>query len=87
MLAAGQGSMHVDLSIFAGNHYGPAWLLLLPAFNYVKNLVLSWRQGGGERECACDRATCWAPTSNFVFKLQIKKLRPSGHPPCLLWTA
>ncbi len=45
----GHKQVHVDLNIFSGNSYKPAWLLLLPAWTYVKGLWQSWRQraGGG----------------------------------------
>jgi hypothetical protein len=45
------------MNVFSGNSYKPAWLLLLPAFNYFKQLLGGWRarggDAGGERACVC----------------------------------
>ncbi|KAI8472281.1 MAG: hypothetical protein J3K34DRAFT_519900 [Monoraphidium minutum] len=47
----GSGVMHVDMSVFGGRNYRLAWLLLLPAANFLKDKWRSWfGRGGGEEE-------------------------------------
>lgn len=46
MLAA-QEALHIDLNVFSCKDYKFAWLLLLPAWNYVKGLWSSWRANAG----------------------------------------
>jgi len=48
---AGGEAMHVDLNLFSCKDYRLAWLLVLPAVNWVKGKWQQWRearQGGGE---------------------------------------
>lgn len=52
---AGHEQLHVDLNVFSGNSYKPAWLLLVPAVNYLRGLWQSWRQGA-EGEALGDEA-------------------------------
>jgi hypothetical protein len=36
--------LHVDANVFSGRDYKLAWLLLLPAWNFLKGIWRSWRE-------------------------------------------
>lgn len=50
---AGSDALHVDMKLFSGNDYRLAWLLAIPAWNWLKGTWQRLRNGGGEGEGTC----------------------------------
>jgi hypothetical protein len=49
----GSDALHVDVKMFSARDYRLAWLLVIPAWNWVKGTIARIRSGGGELKHAC----------------------------------
>eukprot|EP00798_Chlamydomonas_sp_ICE-L_P010149 gene10149-8052_t len=47
---SGPDDIHLDVTLFTGSDYKLGWLLVVPAWNYVKDMWQMWRSRGQEQE-------------------------------------